>query len=56
MFADVEVKIEDQNVVAGFIRRTADAENSMPHLYADCLTMPDSPSLNSAGLNSEDFT
>ena len=34
MFADVEVKIEDQRVVAGFIRRTSDAENSMPHLYA----------------------
>lgn len=34
MFSDVEVKIDDQAVVAGFIRRTADAENSMPHVYA----------------------
>jgi hypothetical protein len=34
MFEDVEVKIDDRNVVAGFVRRTSDAENSMPHLYA----------------------
>ena len=34
MFGNVEIKIEDQKTVSTFVRRTADAENSMPHVYA----------------------
>jgi len=31
---NVEIKLNDQATVANFIRRTLDAENSMPHVYA----------------------